>query len=296
MLVHTWQGYLSNLRALAAAACAAALLVGAGGVTPVHAEIISPTATIAGLSQLQHAHLWWQTMLNIPAATNPILDTTGANAHLGQQPGNVLYLGGGFDPTTNRSASVPPGTTLFLPLINAFWDNTNLIGQPPFNMTPQEMLDITDAEFDNVVSLFLEIDGQPVSMSQLLLHRQTTDPNAPHTTVIQAFPNLVVDIGYDPTLGTADPFDPASYPTSIFPFVVDGYWVGLSPFAPGSTHTIRFGAVLPGGFSQDNTFVITTTPEPASWLVWGAVMSGLAFVAYRRRLRRSAIQARSASE
>jgi len=267
----------------------AVLLFAFAGVSRARAEIISPTAQIAGQSQLSHALQWWQTMVNFSLANNPITDPTGANAYLGQQPGQVLYLAGSFGAVTNRSTSVPPGTTLFFPLVNTFADNTALIGDPPTNYDPQQLLDLVSPGFDNPVSLFLEIDGQLVlNTAQAQLHRQTSDPNDPPSVVVQSVANLYLDLGLDPTLGMADPFDPGSYPSTIFPFMVEGYWVGLGPFAPGSTHTIRYGAVLQNGFTQDNTFVITTTPEPASWLVWAGAMSLVGLVAYRRRRRKLA--------
>jgi hypothetical protein len=253
------------------------------------AGVISPGDPIAGQSQLTHAHLWLQTMFNIPAANNPILDATGADAFRGQV-GSVLYLAGSFGGATNRTITVDPGTTLFFPLVNTFADNTAPIGSPPTNLTAQEWLAIVGIPPATVQDLFLEINGQSAGTTPLLLnHRQTTDPNNPFTNVIQSPQNLIVDFGFDPTLGTGDPFDPASYPALINPTVVDGYWVGLSQL-PLGTHTIRFGGTVEnaalGLFSQDNTFTIHVTPEPTSLLLWGTGMSILGaglFAGYRRR-------------
>lgn len=94
---------------------------------PAQADVIAPGDSIAGQSQLGHAHQWWNTISNIPAATNPLLDSTGANAPLAQV-GSVLYLGGSFfSGPVNRTITVQPGTTLFFPVVNGFADNTPLI-------------------------------------------------------------------------------------------------------------------------------------------------------------------------
>jgi hypothetical protein len=254
------------------------------------ADVIAPGNPIAGQSQLGHAHQWWNTMSNIPAGSNPLLDSTGANAPLAQV-GSVLYLGGSFvSGSVNRTITVEPGTSLFFPVVNGFADNTAAIGSPPTTLTAQQLLDIIFIPNATVQNLFLEIDGQPVlNTADLLTHRQTTDPNNPFTNVIQSEQNLLVDFGFDPTLGTGDPLDPASYPTPINPTVLDGFWVGISPFGHGTLHTVRFGGTIEnhptfGNFSLDITYNVITTPEPTSLLVWGGIISGLVLTGrYRRR-------------
>src|SRR5262249_24006075 len=62
---------------------------------------------------------WWQWALSIPAATNPVLDETGAHCAEGQG-GQVWFLAGSFaGGTFTRACTVPPGKALFLSIVNA---------------------------------------------------------------------------------------------------------------------------------------------------------------------------------
>lgn len=90
-------------------------------------------------------------------------------------------------------------------------------------LTVQQLIDIIAMPPGTVQDLFLEIDGQPIgTTTDWLAHQQTTDPNDSFGLVINSPHNLPLDFGYDPTLGTGDPFDPARYPTTILPFTSDG--------------------------------------------------------------------------
>jgi hypothetical protein len=259
-----------------------AFVVGFQGVTLLHADLIAPGVPIAGQSQFHHAHAWWETMVNLPGPVNPIFDATGAHT-LRAQVGSVLYLPGSFGPSSNRSITVNPGTTIFLPLVNTLGDNVAPIGDPPFTFTAHELFDIYGLPPAGVVNLFLEVDGQPVGNTATLLnHRQTTDPNNPATIVYRTLDNLYTDpFGFDPTFGTG------VYPALVFPSIVDGYWVGLNPFTTVGPHTIHFGATVNhpffGTIIQDNFFTITVAPEPGSVLVWGLVASLGVIGAWRGR-------------
>jgi hypothetical protein len=72
-----------------------------------------------GLSYGEWSARWWQWILSIPAETNPNLDTTGENCGEGQS-GHVWYLAGSFGGGPYlRTCTVPTGTSLFFPILNA---------------------------------------------------------------------------------------------------------------------------------------------------------------------------------
>ena len=69
---------------------------------------------------------WWQFMLSIPTAVNPLADETGDRCMLGQR-GEVWFLAGNFGGTaapTTRACSIPEGKALFFPVLNVVDVNT----------------------------------------------------------------------------------------------------------------------------------------------------------------------------
>ena len=228
------------------------------------ADIIDPNTEIGGLSQLEHSGLWWTNFLNIPASENPLIDPTDQFMFQGQA-GSIYYVPGLFGPPpTNRAVTVNAGSTIFLNLLNFIGEDVS----SPANIAAGGLA----PEF--IEELFLEIDGVSVATtSDLLLHRQLADENNTFDLVIDSPENLYVDLGLDPT-GTGDPNNPNNYPVTL-DAVLDGYWVALEPFAPGSVRTIRFGGstLPPDSFSQDNTLVIYTVPEPTSATICGSIFA-----------------------
>ena len=75
-----------------------------------------------GKSYGEWAQAWWTWASSIPADQNPVLDTTGEFASVGQS-GHVWFLAGTiFGGTFERDVTVPTGTSLFFPALNAlFW-------------------------------------------------------------------------------------------------------------------------------------------------------------------------------
>ncbi|MGE3294156.1 MAG: hypothetical protein AB7O95_22555, partial [Geminicoccaceae bacterium] len=67
---------------------------------------------------------WWRWALATPARVNPLLDPHATNCDAGRQPRHVRFLGGNFsggaeDPPVVRRCTVPFGTALFFPILNA---------------------------------------------------------------------------------------------------------------------------------------------------------------------------------
>ena len=81
-------------------------------VLPVHS---SPFGSTYG----EWSARWWQWVLSVPAATNPLNDTTGAQCAQGQT-GKVWFLAGTFVGPVTRTCTVPQGKALFFPILNLF--------------------------------------------------------------------------------------------------------------------------------------------------------------------------------
>jgi hypothetical protein len=160
---------------------------------------------------------WWQWLLSIPAATNPNLDTTGANCTQ-QQSGPVFFLAGAFGGFVIRKCSVPAETALFFPISNV------LAGAAVFDCEPTEpgvtcnlaVLRSAAAAGQSPVTLKAIIDGKPVK-----------DLNQ------QRVQSPVLTITYPDESVTGVPGG------TYAPNVSDGYWLLLAPLSAG-THTIYF--------------------------------------------------------
>jgi hypothetical protein len=204
-----------------------------------------------GMSYSQWAQAWWTWLISIPADQNPALDTTGQFANLGQDQ-KVFFLAGTlFGGTFERDVTVPPGTALFFPVVNAvFWAPDDLddaaffaeqAGLDPTTMTDEELIRfIVNLSMDDPANLQVTIDGKP--LRDLASYRAESDPFE------------LIDTDLIDTLGGE-----ISHPNSA---IADGYWLMLNPLAPGQ-HTIHIVSELDqgpfAGTSNDITYHLTVS-------------------------------------
>ncbi len=176
-------------------------------------------------------------MFSIPASTNPLLDANGDYCHEGQS-GKVWFLAGSWVGPVERHCTIPTGTALFFPVLNAAFGASVFDCEPtvPGVACDVETLRLAAAApMDAATDLNATIDG--VVVRKLKAYR-TQSP---------VFPITAPPDGLIPS-GTAGPN------------VSDGYWLFLNPLPPGD-HTISFGGVVPGWFSTEVTYIITVTPR-----------------------------------
>src|SRR5687768_16131991 len=98
---------------------------------------------------------WWQWALGVPAAVNPLTDTTGE--HCAQrQVDKVWFLAGSSmtDPVV-RACEVPAGKSLFFPLINTFYGAA--LNDPPEDRTEEFLREAGSCTEPAEISV--EIDG-----------------------------------------------------------------------------------------------------------------------------------------
>ena len=166
---------------------------------------------------------WWQWALSAPESENPVTDTTGEFAAVGQH-GPIWFLAGNRDGgTTARTVTVPSGTALFFPIVNTFLVDEGTIAEERARNT---------ASIDGAAGLTLEVDGISVPI---------TESNREQSTLFAI--RLPEGNIYGAPAGT------------YAPAVDEGYYVLLEPLSPGS-HTIHFSGSLPG-FSLDVTYYVT---------------------------------------
>jgi hypothetical protein len=185
---------------------------------------------------------WWQYTLAQPAATNPLLDTTGANCALGQS-GRVFFLVGTTGGKATRDqCSVRAGKFLFFPLVNAFDVHT-----------PGDGLDDPDVLWDDFTSpehLGFGVDSLRASVDGLAV--RGLDPARGRYRGCAG-----------PVRGCVRPFSLTFPDGNLFgldagvyePAVADGFYLLLTPLKPG-VHTIEFGGTgrLGGPFTVDVTY------------------------------------------
>jgi hypothetical protein len=176
---------------------------------------------------------WWQWALSAPPSVNPVLDSTGAYCAQGQgefSNNNVWFLAGTFGDSATRSCTIPPGKSLFFPILNILY----ACDPPPAVCPPLADIRTLLAGFmNNPILLEASIDDVPVQA--LVSYRAASS---------------VFSIGLqaDNVLGAP--------PGTYEPAAADGYYLLVTPLTPG-THTIYFKGIGSDGFTSEATYNLT---------------------------------------
>ena len=193
---------------------------------------------------------WWQWLVSIPAATNPNLDTTGANCALGQT-GPVWFLAGSFgDKVYTRSCTIPSGKDLLVtPLTTLDGElgpaSVVLTDCPhgPDECDPNAIRAIGAAGQDSPQLLEVSVDDTEVeNVHQYRVTSPVFNAFFPKKAIL---PDSFVRGGTVPH-------------GSHGPLVSDGYFVLLKPLLPGR-HAIHLKAISNGGFAVEVTYHLTVT-------------------------------------
>lgn len=186
------------------------LLAAPGSSGPALAAdvVVAPDRAVAGQTQAEWSRRWWVWASSFPAESSPIADRSGARCGAGQSA-PVWFLAGAFGSAlVERTCTVPGGTYLFFPLVNY------VVFPPPESaLTCAAASDQARRMTDSPSVLVAELDGHRID--GLALHRQATP----------ACFNLA---------------ERADVRTVVYPSAANGYYLMLSPLAPGR-HTLRFG-------------------------------------------------------
>ena len=222
-------------------------------------QLIAPDASIASFSQtfltVQHA----QWAFSFPAATSPLLDTTG------DQRSYFFLTGSGSADPVVRNVTVRSDQVLFVNLVAV------LSSMSPGYET-EAAIRADAANFIGVPSnLSVSVDGaaalMPAGFNSLDQFRQPSP----------LFPmNFIVDNIF-------------GVPPGVVPAIVDGYFVGLEALSKGS-HELHVTAQTNGigpyaglSFSQDVTHHINSVPEASTWAMMGLGLAGISVIRMRRR-------------
>ena len=225
----------SNLRLRRSLTLASFLLVVAA-ITPIVEAASNPNPGVFptsskpyGITYGQWSAKWWQWAFSIPSATNPLLDSTGANCGVSQS-GPVWFLAGTFGGSTTRSCTVSSNKSILFPIINT--ECSTIEGNPPPGST---LSGCAKYFMDLVTALGASVDGR--ALKSLTTYR------------VQS-PSYTFTLPSDNILGISG--CPCSSPSEA-----DGFWIIVQPLEAG-THTVHFEAAIPAfSFTVDVTYTLT---------------------------------------
>jgi len=207
------------------------LLTSAIGI-PTYASTSSP-----GLNKKLSAQ-WWQWVLPIPPANNPLVDD---DAPCGvAQSGPFFFLVGTQGGSADRTCTIPEGKSIFFPVINFFQTIDKVVpakgtANSPTN-TPGEVRKLTIGNIDQAHNLQASVDGVSINLDK-------ARAKSPPFLFTLGDDNIFVG----PAIGV---------PAGTYRALSDGYWVALKPLSVGE-HTIEFSGEGAGGFSLHVVYHIT---------------------------------------
>ena len=250
-------------RRLAPLASAAVLALASAHL---HAQqLIAPTASVASFSQSYLSAQLAQWEFSSPAATNPLLDLTGAATAAGDQ-GKYFFLAASLteDPIVRGVTVRTDQMLVFSPIAVVYWADAVMDTEAKMRADALNVLGV-------VSNLSITIDGAPALLpdgySSLQQFRQSS-PLFPFTLTQD---NIT---GYAP---------------GVFPAIVEGYLMALQGLPIGQ-HQLRFTALMSAigpyagyTFAQDITYNITSVPEASSWAMMGLGLAAVSASVMRRR-------------
>ncbi len=155
----------------------------------------------------------------------------------------VVFLAGLFGEGNVKAITIPAGTPLFFPIVNA---ECSVFEPPPFHGDDEaELRACANTHIDNTSAVFAVIDGKPVN--NLAAYRVQSPlfvwGPLPEGNIFQFF-------GLDAPAGTTSDAVDA------------GFYLMLAPLSVG-THEIHSGGTFGGdlGGEIDTTYIITVVPK-----------------------------------
>lgn len=200
--------------------------------------VIPPDAKFKGLSYSEWQAKWWQSVFAIPVGdeTHPFFTAEPFEGEKG-----VLFLVGLFGEGNVKEITIPVGSALFFPVINA---ECSVFEPDPFHGdTPEELIACANGHMDAATNVFADIDGRPVNN---IAGYRTLSPVFTWGPLPED--NIFAFFGLDAPAGT----------TSLAADA--GYYLMLAPLSVGR-HEIHFGGTFGDGGVIDTTYVIHVVPR-----------------------------------
>jgi hypothetical protein len=229
---------LAVMMILGAGGSAAALAQEATPMTEVEVAnlVLATDAPAYGLTYEAWTARFAQWRHSLPMPIDPGADPTGERCGYGQA-GPVFFLVQSGEEPAERTCTIPTGTALLLPLLDA---SCSTVEPPPFfGRDEAELRACTESLFTPRAELTAVIDG--ASIPDLEHYRVQSDlftVALPEDNVLELEP-------------------------AVLEGVIDGYWLLLAPLPPGQ-HELHFGGALPDiGVVHGVTYHLTVA-EPVA--------------------------------
>lgn len=228
---------------------------------PAQAGVLAPGSVYNGKTLGEWSAEWNKYVYSIPEFQGPLYDTTGEKASINQS-GSVFFLVGTFTgESVTRKITVKENQSLFLPLINVWYNNFPLAeNNPP--KAGEELANAIKPVIDATDSLFFNLDGVAFSTDELFQHRETPAP-------------------FNATLPENNFYGEPAGSSSVV--ASDGYWLMVEPLSVGK-HTVSFGGTISAlDFRQNNTYEISVVPVPEPTAIVGLLGLGVCMGISRRK-------------
>jgi hypothetical protein len=185
------------------------------GIMLLSGIVVAPASAFSGSGQLKKLSAqWWQWVLPIPPADNPLFD----NPCDINQSGPFFFLVGTTGGSAERNCTIPEGKSIFFPVINFFQTIDKATpARPPNNTannTAGEVRKLVMGNIGQAHNLQATVDSVPIDLDKARAQS----------------PPFLFELGNDNIFGA---------PAGTYRALSDGYWVALPPLSVGE-HEIEF--------------------------------------------------------
>jgi hypothetical protein len=179
-------------------------------------ELYAPDSKPFGITYGEWTARWWQWVLSIATADNPLVDENGKNS-ANNQSGPLWFLAGALKGHAERTCAIPADKAILFPIINVEASTAEGDGT-----TEEALRARVKFEMDQITDMRATISGTVVE--ELRQYR------------IQS-PLFTMTLPSDNVLGL---------PAQTTKMMSEGYWVFIKPLEPGKYDLNSFGSCLAG--------------------------------------------------
>lgn len=190
-------------------------------------ELFTPESRPFGRTYAEWTAKWWQWVLSISKAENPLVDQNGKNCS-NNQNGSVWFLAGSLKGSAERSCTIPADKAILFPIINVEASVAEGDGS-----TEEELSAVVRFEMDQIADMRAMINGTNVDeLKQFRIQSPLFNVTLPQDNVLRL-------------------------PAQTTKMMSEGYWLFVKAMEPGNYHLYSFGSCLAGRIKIGITYHLT---------------------------------------